>query len=164
MISPTQVLSYLSLSILVLILTALTQIGGLALLLTLPFLQLLPGKGRIKSVLAFLSVYLLLTFLVIPQVAPLFGRERIRQNNGIQPTRYFTVLLNRNYVRPELNALLARTAERLDGSGITISYLDANFPFFDGFPLLPHLSHNDGRINYVFPKRGYCGRSLASLT
>ncbi|WP_243765941.1 hypothetical protein [Polaribacter cellanae] len=24
-------------------------------------------------------------------------------------------------------------------------YLDANFPFFDGFPLLPHLSHNDGK-------------------
>jgi hypothetical protein len=24
-------------------------------------------------------------------------------------------------------------------------YLDANFPFFNGFPLLPHLSHNDGK-------------------
>ena len=24
-------------------------------------------------------------------------------------------------------------------------YLDANFPFIDGFPLLPHLSHNDGK-------------------
>jgi len=24
-------------------------------------------------------------------------------------------------------------------------YLDANFPFIDKFPLLPHLSHNDGR-------------------
>jgi hypothetical protein len=29
--------------------------------------------------------------------------------------------------------------------GTTTLVLDANFPFFDGFPLLPHLSHNDGR-------------------
>ena len=28
---------------------------------------------------------------------------------------------------------------------IKVIYLDANFPFFDGFPLLPHLSHNDGK-------------------
>ena len=27
----------------------------------------------------------------------------------------------------------------------TIKYLDANFPFWNGFPLLPHLSHNDGK-------------------
>jgi len=26
-----------------------------------------------------------------------------------------------------------------------IVYLDANFPFWSGFPLLPHLSHNDGK-------------------
>ena len=29
--------------------------------------------------------------------------------------------------------------------GTRINYLDAGFPFIDGFPLLPHLSHNDGR-------------------
>ena len=29
--------------------------------------------------------------------------------------------------------------------GTKTNYLDANFPFFNGFPLLPHLSHNDGR-------------------
>ena len=28
---------------------------------------------------------------------------------------------------------------------IQITYLDANFPFYNGFPLLPHLSHNDGK-------------------
>ena len=29
--------------------------------------------------------------------------------------------------------------------GTTTNYLDANFPFFNGFPLMPHLSHNDGK-------------------
>ena len=28
---------------------------------------------------------------------------------------------------------------------IQLNILDANFPFIDGFPLLPHRSHNDGR-------------------
>ena len=28
---------------------------------------------------------------------------------------------------------------------LEIHCLDANFPFWDGFPLLPHLSHNDGK-------------------
>ncbi|WP_216823404.1 penicillin-insensitive murein endopeptidase [Niastella vici] len=29
--------------------------------------------------------------------------------------------------------------------GTVINYLDANFPFVNGFPLFPHLSHNDGK-------------------
>ena len=36
---------------------------------------------------------------------------------------------------------------------IQLVYLDANFPFIDGFPLLPHLSHNDGKkidLSFVY--------------
>ncbi len=29
--------------------------------------------------------------------------------------------------------------------GTVVNYLDANFPFLDNFPLIPHLSHNDGK-------------------
>jgi hypothetical protein len=29
--------------------------------------------------------------------------------------------------------------------GTITNYLDANFPFIDKFPLIPHLSHNDGK-------------------
>ncbi|MEL0650030.1 MULTISPECIES: hypothetical protein [Algibacter] len=56
-----------------------------------------------------------------------------------------TVLLNRNYVRPKLNELLNKTEKELNGTNIEIHYLDANFPFINKFPLLPHLSHNDGK-------------------
>ena len=56
-----------------------------------------------------------------------------------------TVLLNRNYVKPELNNLLSFTEQNLKGTNIEIHYLDANFPFINKFPLLPHLSHNDGK-------------------
>lgn len=46
-----------------------------------------------------------------------------------------------------------------DFPGTTVAYLDANFPFFDGFPLFPHLSHNDGKkldlaFFYVDSKNG----------
>tara|TARA_R110001592_G_scaffold178441_2_gene419386 strand:- start:790 stop:1302 length:513 start_codon:yes stop_codon:yes gene_type:complete len=40
-----------------------------------------------------------------------------------------------------------------DLPGIKLIYLDANFPFFDGFPLLPHLSHTDGKkidISFIY--------------
>lgn len=56
-----------------------------------------------------------------------------------------TVLLNRNYVRPEINKLLSKVEQNLKTTPITINYLDANFPFINNFPLLPHLSHNDGK-------------------
>lgn len=56
-----------------------------------------------------------------------------------------TVLLNRNYVSPKLNDLLSKTGKKLNGTNIEIHYLDANFPFIDKFPLLPHLGHDDGK-------------------
>lgn len=64
-----------------------------------------------------------------------------------------TVLLNRNYVKPAMNDVLKNTEENLKETNITINYLDANFPFIDKFPLLPHLSHNDGKkldISFVY--------------
>ncbi|MEP4534121.1 MAG: hypothetical protein ABJ004_13610 [Cyclobacteriaceae bacterium] len=36
-----------------------------------------------------------------------------------------------------------RLEEKYEGT--STNYLDANFPFANGFPLFPHLSHNDGR-------------------
>lgn len=89
--------------------------------------------------------YLLATLFVIPYVAPLLGREPIKHSDCIRPTNYMTVLLNRNYVRPEMNQLLEETEKELSGTEIQLRYLDANFPFINGFPLIPHLSHNDGK-------------------
>jgi len=136
---------FISYTLLVLFLTALTQIGGILLLLAL-FL-----KFRIKNRLLgntpilFFSLYLVFTFLIVPYLAPLFGREKVN-HFAAKPTNYATVLLNRNYVKPELNELLIKTLHQLQSSNsdVQLHYLDANFPFIDKFPLLPHLSHNDG--------------------
>jgi len=102
-------------------------------------------QNRFKPLLTFLIVYGVSTFLLVPVIAPIFGREKVKHTEIIKPTNFLTIILNRNYVRPTLNTLLKNTAEELKGTGITINYLDANFPFIDKFPLLPHLSHNDGK-------------------
>ena len=127
------------------ILTILTQVGGIAYLLSLWLNTVLKRNFKFKPLLIFLVLYLISTVLIVPVIAPIFGREKVQHTENIRPTNYTTVLLNRNYVRPQLNKLLQATTVDLKGSNIQINYLDANFPFINKFPLLPHLSHNDGK-------------------
>ncbi|MFT4251117.1 MAG: hypothetical protein QM608_01360, partial [Caulobacter sp.] len=50
------------------------------------------------------------------------------------------------YARPEVRDVVAALAGHMAKAhpGTVTRYLDAGFPFFDGFPLPPHLSHRDG--------------------
>jgi len=131
------------------LLTILTQVGGILFLVAL----WIKKKSQINTIFIFLSLYLTSTFLLIPNISPYFGREPIKNSNKIEPTNYLTILLNRNYVRPELNRLLHRTEKSLVNAPFKIKYLDASFPFINKFPLLPHLSHNDGKkvdISFVY--------------
>ncbi|MDT0540695.1 hypothetical protein [Croceitalea sp. P059] len=100
-----------------------------------------------KRIKIFAVLYLLTTFLIVPNVAPIFGREKIKETEFLKAHSFFYKLMNRNYVRPELNKSLNQIATEFEKSntGIKMTYLDANFPFIDKFPLLPHLSHNDGK-------------------
>ncbi|OED46917.1 hypothetical protein AB838_18215 [Rhodobacteraceae bacterium (ex Bugula neritina AB1)] len=131
-------LRFLAHSSLVLFLTVLTQIGGLAWLIAV-FFQ--------RRLIAFVFAYALLT-VAAAWIAPSFGRVALscmdRGPLHVQNWMYCT--LNRNYVTPELADILAETAEEMDRRfpDTKTLVLDANFPFFDGFPLVPHLSHDDG--------------------
>ena len=125
--------------------TVLTQIGGLIFLISLIISKKWNKNLKFKTFIIFISLYVFFTFLIVPLIAPIFGREKVKHTEKIQPTNYMTVLLNRNYVQPKLNDLLIQTAKELSGTTIEIHYLDANFPFINKFPLLPHLSHNDGK-------------------
>ncbi|MCF7561683.1 hypothetical protein L3X39_13630 [Sabulilitoribacter multivorans] len=88
-----------------------------------------------------------MTFIVVPYFAEFFGREKIKETEFIKANTFFTKFLNRNYVNPELNKVLDKVSIDFEQKhkGIQLIYLDANFPFIDDFPLLPHLSHNDGK-------------------
>ena len=131
--------------LLFILLTIITQIGGVVYLVSLYLNYKWKIKFKFKPSLLFLAIYLFFTLLVVPLVAPIFGREKVKHTSLISPTNYLTVLLNRNYVRPGMNKLLADVESKLQGTGVEIHYLDANFPFINKFPLLPHLSHNDGK-------------------
>lgn len=128
-----------------LFLTALSQIGGVVYLVSFLLSKKLKITSGIKQLLLFLGLYAIATFVLVPPLASHFGREKVKHNALIQPTNYITVVLNRNYVTPDVNLVLKHTAEELSGTGIQLHYLDANFPFITSFPLPPHLSHNDGR-------------------
>jgi hypothetical protein len=94
----------------------------------------------------FSTLYLFTTFLITPYIAPIFGREKIKDTEFVQAYSFFYKLANRNYVRPELNNAIQNISLDLQKHhyGLKLIYLDANFPFINKFPLLPHLSHNDG--------------------
>ena len=130
---------------LIIILTITTQIGGLIYILSLFINRKLKINFRLQTLISFTVLYLFFTFIAVPLIAPVLGREKVHNSEKINPTSFITVLLNRNYVKPEMNVLLKQTEKQLKETRIEIHYLDANFPFINKFPLLPHLSHNDGK-------------------
>jgi len=136
-------------------LTIITQIGGLVYLMALLIVSKKSAKYRLKRWCFFAVLYLVCTMLFVPIIAPLFGREKIKKFDRVAPRTFMTDLLNRNYVHPELNVSLQEIAQGLGNKhpGLKLVYLDANFPFLNKFPLLPHLSHSDGKkidVSFIY--------------
>ena len=140
--------------ILIALLTLITQVGGLfyliALILRPLVLKRLKGKHRKLVLLGlFLICYAFGSFLLVPRLAKSFGREAlpIYSSENLKPLTIMTCILNRHYVNTRLKNSLQNVAHKMEKKhpNTVISYLDANFPFYNGFPLLPHLSHNDGK-------------------
>lgn len=128
--------------IIILLLTAITQVGGLIWVLTCLFCFLLKKKKRF----IFPMLYIICNVFIVPPIAKSLGREPLPVfSKELKPRNWMYPLLFRNYVNPILKTELKNSAKQLHKSGIKITYLDANFPFIKGFPLLPHLSHNDGK-------------------
>ena len=137
------------------LLTVLTQVGGLVYLvsiLTCKWTDKWTSKNYLKAtyrLTSFLTLYFLTTFLIVPAIAKPLGRVPLpmTETNHLQPLNMLTCFLNRNYVTPDLYKTALDIAGQMNNNfpGTTVNYLDANFPFVDKFPLIPHLSHNDGK-------------------
>lgn len=129
--------------IIIILLTILTQIGGIIYLLSIILIR----DKKLIQVLTFIVLYCLSTFLIVPKIAPYFGREKIVESENVVIHSFFYKIANRNYVRPELNSIIQNIGSSISKKhqGLKLTILDANFPFLDKFPLLPHLSHNDGK-------------------
>lgn len=137
------------------LLTVLTQVGGLVFLLSILTHKMIDKWTDHKfikicyRITSFLSLYCLTTFIIVPLVAKSFGRVPLplTETKHLKPLNILTCFLNRNYVRPELKQIAFEVASKMyiRYPGTATNYLDANFPFFDKFPLFPHLSHDDGK-------------------
>lgn len=130
------------------ILTILTQIGGVVLLLSeLTYKNVRLAKR--SRLLTFMFFYFMAILCIVPILAKPLGRVPLPvfSNALVKPVSIWTCVLNRHYVRPALRESVEKAAITLETThkGAEIRYLDANFPFYDGFPLLPHLSHSDGK-------------------
>ena len=124
--------------IIIIVLTVVTQVGGLIWLVSIIISSFKNWNKRY----VFTIIYLIFNLILVPPVAAYFGREELPWfNENLEAKIIFYPLAFRNYVKPELKNLLFESSK---SSNIKITYLDANFPFLDGFPLLPHLSHDDG--------------------
>lgn len=129
-------------------LTVLTQLGGFAWLAALAF-----RRGRLATLAIFLLAYTAL-WGGAQVAAPVFGRVPLPCTGEVlrAQSRLYCVLL-RNFVTPEMaevasDAALA-VAIRFPGT-VTLT-LDGGFPFLDGMPLVPHLSHDDGeKLDFAF--------------
>ena len=124
------------------LLTILTQVGGLLWLVSV----FIAAKFQKRKRYVFLIVYLVCNLLFVPMLAPYFGRTKLPVIKSVlEPQNHIYPLLFRNYVDNELYDVLHQSTIDLAHLGIKTTYLDANFPFLNGFPLFPHLSHNDGK-------------------
>lgn len=139
----------------VLLLTILTQVGGLAYVLNLLAARWINGRvanpwaRRGVTFGSFVVLYLFLSLAIVPLLARANGRVPLPwgTDHHVRPHSIWTCLLNRHYVRPEMRDLVFSTGDRMAAQfpGTTLTYLDANFPLLNGFPLVPHLSHKDGK-------------------
>jgi len=138
-------------------LTFFTQVGGMIYLIYLPISNRIKQRQWSKrKVLAarlgiFIGLFVLSSFVITPLVARAFGRVPMpifkNADCPIRPANLLTCFFNRHYVKPSLLKIVEEVAQEINKGKkepIEIIYLDANFPFIDGFPLLPHKSHDDG--------------------
>ncbi|WP_421920036.1 hypothetical protein [Marinifilum sp.] len=139
-------IKYIAHFVLFLVLTIVTQVGGLVYIISLFLCNRIRVAFWGKRFLFFVLLYAFTIILLVPFVAPWFGREKIKDNSNLKPASYATVILNRNYVSSETQQFIQAISNKLkhENPMIQARYLDACFPFCDGFPLIPHLSHNDG--------------------
>lgn len=120
------------------VLGVVSQIGAVAYALSL-----LVSRRIVVFILAYAGLSAA-AIAVVPQTGrvplPCGGEGALRSQSMLY------CVLHRHYVVPELLDVADDLAQALDAAfpGTVTLTLDASLPFGD-FPLLPHLSHNDGR-------------------
>jgi hypothetical protein len=128
-------------------------------------------RRTVIDVALFFGLYGGLSIFVVPPLAALGGRVPLpcsaTSDRPFAAAHPAFCWLNRQYVDARLIALmtdLSRDVARQFPGTVTL-FLDANLPFVNGFPLLPHLSHGDGRkLDIAYYYRDAAGSYLPERT
>jgi hypothetical protein len=151
----SKIITYTGRLLTFLLLTLLTQVGGIVYVINFTTYRFINRKindqwpRRLCKLVTFVLFYAIATFFIVPMLARPLGRVQlpVKETDHLKPLTFITWLLNRNYVRKDLRDAVVDVAGEMNRKypGTVVNYLDGNFPFFNGFPLIPHLSHNDGK-------------------
>lgn len=142
----------------VVVLTALTQVGGVVWVVS---------RWLRRPFLAFVILYAMV-WGAVQGVAPMVGRVALPcWGDPLRSQSVVYCALLRNFVTPELRDVAQGAAATVAAEfpGTVTLALDGGFPFGDGFPLLPHLSHDDGeKLDFAFYFAGSDGRYAPGRT
>lgn len=154
-------------------LTLITQAGGVIWILHKVLRHFVFKRSklynqRLTGWLAFGLLYAVISFAIVPPLAKKLGREPLPAFSSVlKPASWFQVICNRHYVEKGRAQILVSTIRSYQPSqdNSPVYYLDANFPFINGFPLIPHLSHNDGqKLDLAFQYKDDDGKPTAPPT
>jgi hypothetical protein len=174
-----KVINILGIILLFVILTALSQVGGLILLLWLLLYHFF--KKRFKNawvrrgvhVGGFVVFYLFLMFVIIPPLARIQDRVPLpmSKSGALVPVTYWTAIFGRNYIKSEGRAKLENIAEAYvkKHPDLKVKYMDCNYPFRINIPgtknvwilegLLPHITHDGTKADIALVYNDKSGQS-----
>lgn len=136
------------------ILTLLTQTGGIILLLAYIIWKIANWDLAFLRLGSFFVLYLGINLLAVPFLAERFDKQPLPLfHHQIGPQNWLLVLANRHYVHKDLYAVIMEVAEKYHDKqpDRKLIYLDAGFPLGKFFPLPPHRAHVDGKaIDFAF--------------
>jgi hypothetical protein len=115
----------------------------------------------LQKILFAFGSYLIFISFCLPILAKKSGRVPLPvfKSTNLKPAAAYIYILNRHYVKVKLKEHLNQVQSqfKLKHPTKVIYYLDAGFPFYDKFPLLPHISHGDGKkvdISFIYDNKG----------
>ena len=178
-----KVLNILGITLLFVLLTALSQVGGIILLLWLLLYQIF--KKRFKNawvrsgvnVGGFAVFYLFCMFIIVPPLARIQDRVPLpmSKSGALVPVSYWTAIFGRNYIMSKGRAKLETIAEAFikKHPELKVKYMDCNYPFRfmgsddksnnQGFPILeglfPHITHDGTKADIALVYNDKNGQS-----
>jgi hypothetical protein len=156
--------------LLFILLTILSQVGGIILLIWLLIYRSFNEKikniwiRKTSNILGFIAFYMIFNLLIIPPLARLDGKVPLplSKSGDLVPVTYWTAIFMRNYIsvkgKESLETISAQFAQK--HPGIKVKYMDCNYPFcfdvkgkknvwiLEG--LVPHLSHKGDKADIAF--------------